>query len=116
MFIVAQASEQVTIDARTLQAVWLLLAVLSVVLLWAFYELRRRRKLALRLDRLGNVGGSPRYPGSSARSPEDYEALLEIISLDERLPAIAQRVEAQARHGSDGTGHVDDVASRPGSA
>ena len=76
MFIVAQASDQVTIDARTLRAVWLLLAVLTVVLLWAFYELRRRRKLALRLDRLGSISGAPRYPESSARSPEDYEAVL----------------------------------------
>ncbi len=114
MFIVAQASEQVTIDARTLRAIWLLLAVLTVVLLWAFYELRRRRKLALRLDRLGSVGGSQRYPEASARTPQDYEALLEIISLDERLPAIAQRVEALA--GDDHALDGDELPSGPDGA
>lgn len=86
---------------------WLLLAVLTVVLLWAFYELRRRRKLALRLDRLANVSGSPRYPTPSAHSPRDYEALLEIISLDERLPAIAHRVEVLAEAHEDVPPDVD---------
>ena len=104
----ALAAEQVVIDARTLRGVWLLLAVLTVVLLWALYELRRRRKLALRLDRLANVSGSPRYPSASARSPRDYEALLEIISLDERLPAIARRVEALGT--SSGAGPIEDEA------
>jgi hypothetical protein len=95
------AADQIVIDAKTLRAVWILLAVLTLVLLWALYELRRRRKLALRLDRLANVSGSPRYPTAAMRTPGDYEALLEIISLDERLPAIAHRVEELASHDVD---------------
>lgn len=102
--VLAQTTERVVIEARTLRGIWLLLAILTVLLLWALYELRRRRKLALRLDRLSNVSGSPRYPTPSARSPRDYEALLEIIAHDERLPAIAQRVEAL---------RAEDVAGGP---
>ena len=68
VIVVAQASNQVTIDSSKLTAIWLLLAVLGVVLAWALFELRRRRKMALRLDRLGGLTVTPRYPSANTHS------------------------------------------------
>lgn len=92
--VAAVGAEQITIDGSMLTAIWLLLAVLGVVLAWALFELKRRRKAALRLDRLAGLSDGSRYPTATAHSREDFEALLDIISLDERLPAIVKRVEA----------------------
>lgn len=88
------AADQIVIDGSLLKAVWLLLAVLGVVLVWALLELGRRRRAALRLDRLAALADPSRYPAATAHSKDDYDALIDGISLDDRLPAIAARIEA----------------------
>lgn len=92
--LVAQAD--VTVSRGVVNAILLLGAVMAIVVGWAFYELRRRRRIALRLDRVGALEGSPRYPAATAHSKEDFDAMIDGIALDERLPAIAARMEAIA--------------------
>ena len=94
--VVAQASDQITIDSSKLTAIWLLLAVLGIVLAWALHDLRRRRRMALRLDRLGAFPTAAKYPAATTHSKEDFEALLDIVALDERLPELV----AEAEHAS----------------
>lgn len=116
--VVAQASDQVTIDSSQLTAIWLLLAVLGVVLAWALFELRRRRKMALRLDRLGGISAAPRYPSANTHSKEDFEALLDIVALDDRLPELVEQAEADnASHEvADVVGATEDEDLESGSA
>ena len=99
--VLAQASDQVTIDSSRLTAIWLLLAVLGVVLAWALFELRRRRKMALRLDRLGGLTATPRYPSANTHSKEDFEALLDYVAMDDRLDLMVEKAESASHEVTD---------------